>query len=303
MSSDLWFGEGVTSYFDDLIVYRAGLQSLEDLLGSYAGLINAVLLAPGRSMRSAEEMSQLAPFVDAAVSIDRTAWNNTFISYYTWGAMIGLAMDLSLLEKTAGKAGMDDYMKLMWTSYGVPGMKAAPGMVARTYSREDLQGRLAQLSGDGAFAQEFFARYVQGHDVPDFAPLFNRLGLIVRKRNAGVAWLGNTALTVANGGLRAGVVPFESPLYKAGVAQDDQIVSLGGLEVATAQDVQGVLQKHTPGTRLDLRFVRRSGELVTTGVVTEEDPRVEIVPAESTGAALSPEQRQARRAWLASRAK
>ena len=102
-------------------------------------------------------MSQLAPFVDAAVSIDRTAWNNTFISYYTWGAMLGLALDLSLLEKTAGKAGMDDYMRLMWTSYGVPGMKAAPGMVARTYSREDLQGRLAQLSGDGAFAQEFFA--------------------------------------------------------------------------------------------------------------------------------------------------
>ena len=45
-------------------------------------------------------MSQLAPFVDAAVSIDRTAWNNTFISYYTWGAMLGMALDLSLLEKT-----------------------------------------------------------------------------------------------------------------------------------------------------------------------------------------------------------
>ena len=97
-------------------------------------------------------MSQLAPFVDAAVSIDRTAWTNTFISYYTWGAALGLALDLSLRDKTAGKAGIDDYMRLMWTSYGVPGMKAAPGMVARTYSREDLQGRLAQLSGDGAFA-------------------------------------------------------------------------------------------------------------------------------------------------------
>ena len=47
VSSDLWFGEGVTSYFDDLIVHRAGLQSLDDLLDSYAGLINAVDSGPG----------------------------------------------------------------------------------------------------------------------------------------------------------------------------------------------------------------------------------------------------------------
>ena len=47
VSGELWFGEGVTSYYDDLIVHRAGLQSLDDLLDSYAGLINAVTLSPG----------------------------------------------------------------------------------------------------------------------------------------------------------------------------------------------------------------------------------------------------------------
>jgi predicted metalloprotease with PDZ domain len=303
MSNELWFGEGVTSYFDDLIVYRAGLQSLEDLLDSYAGLINAVTLSPGRKIRSAEQMSQLAPFVDAAVSIDRTAWSNTFISYYTWGAALGLGLDLSLREKTAGKAAMDDYMRLMWTSYGVPGMKAAPGMVARTYSSEDLQGRLSQLSGDGAYAQEFFARYIQGHDVPDFARLFARLGLVVRKRNAGRAWLGNTTFTFANGGLRVGTVPFDSPLYQAGVAEGDQIVSIAGVEVSSGQTVQEVLQKHAPGARLEVRIVRRGGEAVRTAANLEEDPRVEIVTAESTGASVTPEQRQARLAWLAPRAK
>jgi predicted metalloprotease with PDZ domain len=182
-------------------------------------------------------------------------------------------------------------------------MKAAPGLVARTYSREDLQGRLAQLSGDGAFAQQFFARFVQGHDVPDFAALFGRLGLVVRKRNAGKAWLGNTTLAFANGGLRAGPVPFDSPLYKAGVAEGDQIVSLAGVEVGSAQAVQDVLARYQPGARLALRFVRRSGEAVTIGVNVEEDPRVEIVPAETTGAAVTPEQRLARLAWLAARAK
>jgi predicted metalloprotease with PDZ domain len=241
--------------------------------------------------------------VDAAVSIDRTAWSNTFISYYTWGAVIGLGLDLSLQEKTAGKPTMEAYMRLMWTSYGVPGTKAAPGVVARTYASEDLQGRLAQLAGDGAFAQEFFAKYVQGHDVPDFARLFARVGLVVRKRNAGRSWLGNTTYTFAGGGLRVGTVPFDSPLYQAGVAEGDQIVSIAGVEVNAGQTVQEVLQKHAPGTRLELRIVRRGGEAVRTAVNLEEDPRVEIVTAESTGASVSPEQRQARLAWLASRAR
>jgi predicted metalloprotease with PDZ domain len=302
-STELWFGEGVTTYFDDLILFRAGLQTQEQLLESYAGLINSVALAPGRRLRSAEEMSRLAPLVDAAVSIDRTAWSNTFISYYTWGAMLGLALDLGLRDVTAGKASGDDYMKLMWTSYGVPGMKAAPGVVARTYTAEDLQGRLGQIAGDGAFAQQFFERYVQGHDLPDFARLFNRLGLVVRRRNAGRPWLGNTTFAFANGGLRVGVVPFESPLYKAGVAQDDQIVSIAGVEVTSAQGVQDVLVRHGPGARLQLRIVRRNGEPVQTAVNLEEDPRLEIVPAETVGATVSPEQRQARVAWLAPRSK
>ncbi len=303
VSGELWFGEGVTTYYDDLIVHRAGLQSLEDLLESYAALINAVTLSPGRQLRTAEQMSQLAPFVDAAVSIDRTAWSNTFISYYTWGAAIGLGLDLSLRDKTGGKAGLDDYMQLMWTSYGVPGMKAAPGMVARTYTREDLQGRLAQLAGDGAFAEEFFARFIQGHDVPDYARLFARMGLVVRKKSPGQSWLGNTTLTFTNGGLRTGVVAFDSPLYKAGVAQDDQILSIAGVEIGAGQTVQEVLQRHAPGARLELRLVRRSGEAVRTAVNLEEDPRVEIVTVESTGASVTPEQRQARQAWLASRVK
>ncbi len=301
VSDELWFGEGVTSYYNNLITHRAGLDPLTDMLDSYAGLVNAVTQSPGRKIRTAEQMSQLAPFVDAAVSIDRTAWPNTFISYYTWGAAIGLGLDLSLRDKTDGKVGLDDFMRLMWTTYGVPGMKAAPGLVAKTYGTEDLQGRLAQLSGDGEFAREFFAKYVQGHDVPDYARLLGRMGLVMRKKAAGKAWLGSATMQNANGGLRVGLVPFDSPLYKAGMAQDDQIVAIAGVDVISSQAVQAVLTRHTPGEKLALRFVRRSGETVNGGVVLEEDPRIEIVAAETTGAAVTPAQRQMRTAWLASR--
>ncbi len=301
MSGELWFGEGFTSYFDTIITHRAGLDSLADTLDNLANFVNAVTLSPGRRFRTAEQMSQLAPFVDAAVSIDRTAWGNTFISYYTWGAAAGLGLDLSLRDLTNGKTGLDDYMRLMWTSYGVPGMKAAPGFVAKPYGMEDLQGRLAQLSGDAAFAREFFAQYIQGHDVPDYGRLLGRMGLLMRKKAAGKAWLGSATMQYANGGLRVGLVPFDSPLYKAGLAQDDQIVAIAGVEVISVQAVQAVLARHKPGEKLALRFVRRSGETVNGGVVLEEDPRIEIVAAETTGAAVTPEQRRLRTEWLAPR--
>ncbi|MEZ5293728.1 MAG: PDZ domain-containing protein [Vicinamibacterales bacterium] len=302
MSGELWFGEGFTSYYDALITQRAGLQSVEAMLADYAGLVNAVTLSPGRTFRTAEQMSQLAPFVDAAVSIDRTNWQNTFISYYTWGAALGLAMDLSLRDMTSGKVTLDDYMQLMWREYGVPGMKAPPGVVAKTYTMEDLQGRLAQLSGNAVFAREFFSSYVQGHDVPDYARLLAKMGLVMRKRAAGKAWLGAAPLQASAGGLRVGVVPFDSPLYKAGLAQDDQIVALDGVAVANPQAVSEVLSKHAPGQAIPIRFVRWSGgDPVTASVTLEEDPRIEIVTAESTGAAVTPEQKSMRTAWLASK--
>ncbi len=100
MSDDLWLGEGFTNYFDGLIQHRAGFTTLEGFAGELAGVINAVTLSPGRMFRSAVDMSRLAPFVDAAASIDRTAWPNLFISYYTYGQAIGLGLDLSLRDRT-----------------------------------------------------------------------------------------------------------------------------------------------------------------------------------------------------------
>ncbi len=301
MSGELWFGEGFTSYYNDLITHRAGLDPLPDTLDSLAGYVNAVTLSPGRAIRTAEQMSQLAPFVDAAASIDRTSWPNTFISYYTWGAAIGLGLDLSLRDKTGGKVGLDDFMRAMWTTYGKPGQQAAPGVVATTYTMANLRTTLGEVAGDQAFADDFFARFVQGHDVPDYARLFARMGIVLRKKAAGKAWLGSTVLTPANGGLRAGVVSFGTPLHKAGVAQDDQIVAVGGVDVTTSQAVQDVLAKHAPGASIPLRFVRRGGETVNATLALEEDPRVELVAGETTGASVAPEARQMRSAWLASR--
>lgn len=302
VSGELWLGEGFTSYYDNLVMHRAGLQPLDATLEDIAGVINTVTLSPGRRIRTAEDMSRLAPFVDAAASIDRVAWRNTFISYYTWGSAIALGLDLSLREHTGGKTTLDDFMRAMWTSYGAPGQKE-PGMVATPYTMEDIVARLADVSGSRTFAADFMKRYAQGHEVPDYKALLARAGFVVRPAAPGKAALtGATLAFTGGGGARIeGLVAFDSPLYKAGVAQDDQIVSIDGAAAASQPAVDAVLARHQPGDQVKLRVTRRSGEAVDATLVLEEDPRIEVVAIEKAGGSLSAEQKRVRAAWLGSR--
>jgi predicted metalloprotease with PDZ domain len=248
-------------------------------------------------------MSRLAPFVDAAAAIDRTNWDNTFISYYTYGAAIGLALDLTLRDRSNGRTSLDTYMQALWTRHGRPGQKE-PGRVATPYTAEDLETVLGEVAGDRAFARDFFGRYIKGRDVVDYAALLARAGFVLRRRAAGTPFLTAAQLNY-QGGTGARVtssVAFDSALYKAGVDRDDLLVSFDGVALASAEALHQVLSKHKPGDQVALRFVRRGGETVTTTVVLEEDLRMEIVPAEKAGGGtLTDEQRRFRDDWLRSR--
>jgi predicted metalloprotease with PDZ domain len=302
MSDDLWLGEGFTNYFDGLVQHRAGFTDLEGFGAELAGVINAVTLSPGRIFRSAIDMSRLAPFVDAAVSIDRTAWPNLFISYYTYGQAIGLGLDLSLRDRSNGKVTGDEYMRALWARFGKPGQKE-PGKVSTAYSIDGLKETLATVSGDRNFANDFFAKFVEGRDLVDYGRLLGRAGLVMRKRVPGRPFVGNVQLNGSNGGssLRVqGLVPWESQLYKAGVSQDDQLTELDGTTLTSTGAWDAALARHKPGDRVALRYVRRSGETVNATLTLDEDPRVEVVPVEKTGGTLTDDQRRFRESWLAS---
>lgn len=298
MSDELWLGEGFTSYFDDLILHRAGLLDLDGLLAGQASTINQVMTGPGRQIRSAVDMSRLAPFVDAAVSVDRTAWSNLFISYYTYGSAIALGLDLSLRDKTDGRVTLDGFMKALWDEFGRPGQQV-PGLVATPYTMDSLKAVLSRVSGDPAFSRDFFANYIEGRDLVDYATRYERAGFVARKRAGGKAWLGAAQVQAGGSALRvSGQVPFESPLYKAGIAQDDQVVSLDGTDLTSQAALDGVLGRHKPGDTVPVRFVRRSGEQVSGSLTFGEDPRIEVVPVEKAGGTLTDEQRKFREAWL-----
>ena len=300
MSDDLWLGEGFTSYFDSLILYRAGLLPLDGLLGELAGAINAVTLGPGRQFRSAVDMSRMAPFVDAAAAIDRTAFPNLFISYYTYGSVIGLGLDLSLRDRSNAQVTGDQFMKALWTQFGRPGQKT-PGKVSTPYTIDGLKESLAKVAGDRGYANDFFVKYVEGRELVDYTRLLGRAGMVLRKRAAGKAFAGQVQLQGGGSALRvSGLVPWESPLYQAGVAQDDQLASLGGVDLTSMAAFEAALSKQKPGAAVPLRFIRRSGEVVNGTITLVEDPRIEIVPVEKTGGTLTDDQKRFRESWLSS---
>ena len=123
----------------------------------------------------------MAPFVDGAKFEDRTAFAETYISYYTWGEALGAALDLTLRERSDGRITLDDYMRALWNKFGRSASQR-PGYVESPYTAADLKSTLADVSGDAAFASDFFARYIEGHDVADYTRLLARAGLLLRQR-------------------------------------------------------------------------------------------------------------------------
>ena len=302
MSGELWFAEGFTSYYGPLVVLRAGLSQLGDFTDEMASIINTVDMTPGRALRSAEEMSRFAPFVDAAAWVDRTSFDNTFLSYYTWGAAIGLGLDLTLRDRTGGKVTLDHYMQALWQKYGKPGGKA-PGYVDHPYTMADLKDTLASVAGDARFADDFFARFIQGRDVVDYGRLLARAGFVVRRASPGRAFAGRLQLQEVQGRPRVtGLVPFGSPAYQAGLERDDVILAVAGMDVESVADVERAIGGRKPGDQIAIAFERR-GQRVTGMLRAVEDPRVEIVRAEDAGRAVTQEQRRFRDIWLGSPAR
>jgi predicted metalloprotease with PDZ domain len=303
MSGELWLAEGFTNYYGPLVLQRAGLTRLPELLATLASAINTVTFSPGRQVRTAEEMSQMAPFVDAAAAIDRTDFDNTFISYYTWGESIALGLDLTLRERSGGRLTLDDFMRAMWQRFGKPGGHA-PGYVDRPYTIADAKAVLAAVSGDAAFADDFFARYIQGHEVVNYAKLLADAGLVVRPRDAQSGFAGELRLQDSPGGVRiAAAVPAGTPAYQAGLERDDVLTQVGGASATRAEEVDAAIRGARPGTALSVTYLHRGrGQPVSATIRVIADPRLEVVPAEQAGQALTDAQRRFRDAWLRSQA-
>jgi predicted metalloprotease with PDZ domain len=292
LSGELWLAEGFTNYYGTLTLRRAGLRDDAELARSLGGAVNEVINRPGRRFHSAVGMSRQAPFTDAAVSIDPQNRSNRFISYYTYGQAIATGLDLTLRSRFPDVT-LDDFMGAMWRKFGKTG---------KPYTMDDVRVTLGEMTRDRAFADDYVRRYIAGQEVPDYAALFARVGFLFRLARPEAAWLGDVSFDDRSGSLTISASTLVGqPVYRAGLDRGDVIRTIGGMPAGSRAELDSLLARHRPGDILAVAFESR-GQSLTGQIILEADPRMELVPAEAAGAALTPGVQEARRRWLASRA-
>lgn len=282
----LWLAEGFTSYYGPLLVRRSGQSTVDAYLKKLSPLFSGVINSPGRAYGSPQDQSLQAPFRDAATALDPTN-TNLVTSYYPYGAVIGLALDLTLRGRPAPLT-LDDYMRRLW---------AVHGKTERPYSPADLQTALAEVTRDAAFAQDFFSASISGAKLPDFEPLLAQAGLKL-KNHRDKAWLGTERVRL-NGSevILNAAPPPGSPLYAAGVETGDRILGVGRFEFETEADWKDALERLKPGEVTTVRFVQR-GQPKEARLTVAPDPKLEIVRFETVNLKPTKAQLAFRDRWL-----
>lgn len=239
----LWFFEGFTSYYDDLLLLRAGLIDAPRYLGLVAKTINGVAATPGRRVQSVAQSS-----FDAWVKYYRSDENtpNATVSYYTKGALVALAFDLTLRRE--GRSTLDDVMRALWqSSQGGP-------------VDESRIGETFEALGGRSFAREI-AAWVHGTGELPLASLFDAMGVSQRRDKMGFSAALGLRLHEGPGAIQVRQVLAGSTALQAGVAAGDELLAVDGWRLRRFDEAQQWL---TPGRRFELLLTRDQRLLTLT---------------------------------------
>lgn len=260
ISGELWFAEGFTSYYGKLILCRAGVMTPDEYVKSLARDLNSLINSPARKFSGPIGMSQQATFVDAATSIDPVNRENTFISYYRYGSVLGLALDLSLRNMDEDK-NLDDFMKMLWNQYG---RKEIP------YELSHLQNSLTAYTNQ-EFSQKFFGQYVYKSDLPDFKNLLASVGIKLEKEKPGQVDPGAEIIVKDGKWLIATNPKIGSSLYNAGMVKGDRIVSINGKLTHQNTKPKQMMNSFSPGDEIKMVY-NRFGDRKEAVLSLQENP-------------------------------
>jgi predicted metalloprotease with PDZ domain len=286
----LWVSEGMTSYYGDLLLRRAGLTTVEEYLNGLATMLAVYEQTPGRFKQSAESAS-----FDAWIKYYRPDENspNTAMSYYTKGEILGLLFDLEIRARTGGAKSLDDVMRRLLENHGLP----KPG-----FTDAELKATLDAVAG--ADLDSLWRSYVSGFEEIDFAALLSKAGLQLSKGyQLGTPYANNKTekpgalgIRTRPAGDRVLVVNTLAglPAYEGGLNTGDELVAIDGLRVDAANSLER-LSDLRAGQRVRLTFFRRE-RLTSLELTAAPKPfdRYSIAPMKEASSA----QTALRVAWL-----
>ena len=284
----LWVSEGLSVYYQDLLLVRAGLMSREQYLEKLATAMGTFENAPGRNYQSATESSENTWNTGSGVAGDR----NTTISYYNNGAMIGAMLDLDIRAGSGNRHTLDDVMRALYAKYSV---KLRRGFTAAEFRAECEVAAGRPL--DDVFAHAATSREV------DYARHFAEagLGLDVSTEPGTGGYIGLHTSTVEipaaeqpvpSGRGAGGAAPAfrlmvsdtapDSSAAKAGLQPGDRIVAIDGAP-ASAAALESAIQSKGAGQTLTLKVKGQGGEReVAVPIVENRKRKYRFVREESS---------------------
>ncbi len=277
---DLWVVEGITTYYTDLMLRRAGILSPARYLEKLGEAITRYRAVPGRMVQSLSDAS-----FDSWIKFYRPDANtpNATISYYQKGALVALLLDLELRRRTGNRRSLDDVMRLLWARWG---------------ARDEgfPEGEVERLAAEVADADlgAFFDRALRSTDELDFAGGLSAAGLLLVPHHAPVvgqaatgpvgdpsrervASEARTGLQLKSEGGRAMVahVLAGSAAWRAGVNPGDELVALNGFRVPDPAWLNARMLERPVGSTVAVVLFRRD-ELLSVEVPVEHGPLLPV---------------------------
>ena len=265
----LWVAEGITDYYGELNVHRAGLSTRDEFLDNLSAHLETLQGGPGRLVQSAAAASY-----DAWIRYYRPDENsvNVATSYYEKGLILGFLLDGKIRKATNGAKSLDDVMRAAYQKFSGP----------RGYTPAEFRAVAEQVAGTSL--REFWEADVEGVSELDYTEALQTFGL--RFKDPGPAstraFLGAATRNDA-GRLVISQVRRGTPAYDAGLNVDDEIIAIDDFRVR-ADRLATRLEQYKPGDKVTLLVARRE-QLERIELTLGSEPprawRLEVDPSAS----------------------
>ncbi len=244
-TDSLWIAEGITSYYDDLLVRRAGLSTEGEYLQALSASIKDVQNTPGRLALPLTQAS-----FDAWIRLYQPTEDtlNSSVNYYSKGALVAWLLDTEIRRKSEEKYSLDDVMRTALSRFRADGFTESE---FRALTQEVTKLDLS----------EFFNRSLDSASELDFQPALDYFGLsLTPTGEAGRGALG-TDLELREGRWYVKAVATNSPGWRAGMSPHDELIAVEGLRLGSDARANSLIEDLSRRTgELNLTVARR-GEL------------------------------------------
>lgn len=246
-TTSLWVAEGFTAYYENKLMLRAGFITEAEFVSKLVTAVSNVSNIPGAQVQSVAEAS-----FDAWIKLYRPNENsnNTTVSYYAKGEVVGILMDIAIAQATKGEKSLDDVMKAMYLQN-----KAQK----RGYTDAEFKALVEKVSGQDF--TDFWNKYVNGTALPEYAKYFGYAGIKVVNELEGKSspYLGVTSKKT-EGRIFISAIVRNSAAWVDGLSVNDELISIDGTPIEAAVERMPAITGKKVGDVVVIR-VARDGQL------------------------------------------